>query len=274
MAFFSFVGFESSAALGDEAKNPLKTIPRSITFSAIFVGLIFVLLSYTEVQGFIGSTTTLDKAAAPLADLATSHGIGFFGPLISIGALISFWACILACVNAGSRILFSMGRHGLFHNSVGSAHETNETPHIAVTISTIIATVVPVILISFKNGLFDIYGWVGTIATFGFLFNYLLIAIAAPIYLKREKELKAQHVFLAIVTVLVLLIPIIGSVYPLPAMPYTLFPFIFLGWVIAGIVWYVIRQISGDVSSGINKDIDEVHARYHDIRVNGDGEGI
>ncbi len=274
LAFFSFTGFESPGSLGDEAKNPLRTIPRSITISAIFVGLIFVLLSYTEVQGFIGSATTLDKAAAPLADLATSHGVGFFGPLISIGALISFWACILACVNAGARVLFAMGRHRVFHDAVGNAHATNDTPHIAVTISALIATIVPVILIALKNGLFDIYGWVGTVATFGFLLNYLLIAVAAPFYLKHEKELKGKHVVLAVITVLVLLIPLVGSVYPLPAMPYTLFPFIFLGWLVAGIVWYVIRQIGSNVSSDITEELDAVHARYHDIRLQGDGEGI
>lgn len=275
LAFFSFVGFESATSLGDEAKKPLRTIPRALTISALFVGVFFVILSYTEVLGFAALGTKLSEAEAPLAELASGSGVGFFGPLISIGALISFWACFLASINAGARILFSMGKHGIFHTSVGNAHEDNKTPHIAVAITTILAVVVPVILLAFHNGIFDIYGWVGTIATFGFLLNYTLIAIAAPVYLYKEKELKARHVFIAAVTVFILLIPIIGSVYPLPDFPYGLFPFIFLAWLVIGGLWFLIRKFqTPDVIGDIEKNIEAVHQVYRDIRARGEGEGI
>jgi amino acid transporter len=39
LSFFSFAGFESAASLGDEAKKPLKTIPKAIIISAITVGI-------------------------------------------------------------------------------------------------------------------------------------------------------------------------------------------------------------------------------------------
>lgn len=275
LAFFSFVGFESAASLGDEAKKPLHTIPRAVTVSALLVWVFFVLLSYTEVLGFVGLPNRLNQSQAPLAELASHNGVAFFGFLISIGAMISFWACFLACINAGARILFSMGRHGVFHSSVGNTHKDNQTPHIAIVFSSIVATVIPVILIAFGNGLFDIYGWVGTIATLGFLLNYLLIAIAAPIYLYQEKELKPGSIVVSIITVLVMLIPIVGSVYPLPPMPYTLFPFIFLAWVVAGILWFIIRTLqSPGVATDIENNIELVHQHYRDIRMRGDGEGI
>lgn len=275
LAFFSYTGFESAASLGDEAKKPLRTIPKAILGSAIFVGLFFIILSYTEVLGFIGSSVTLDQAQAPLANLADYNGVHIFGTLISIGAMVSFWACFLACINAGARVLFSMGQHKIFFSSIGDAHETNKTPHIAITVITLLSTIIPLILVGLGNALFDIYGWIGTLATFGFLLNYGLIALSVPAYLHREKELRTKHIVLSVITVLVLLIPIVGSVYPLPAYPYNLFPFIFVAWLIVGGLWLLIRNFqSPGVGSNLETSIETIHQHFRDVRAGGDGEGI
>lgn len=276
LAFFSFTGFESASSLGDEAKKPLKSIPRAITRSALFVGAFFVVLSYSEVLGFVGSSTALNSAAAPLSDIASKYGIGFFGPLISIGALISFWACFLACTNSGARILFTMSQHGIFSSFIGDTHATNKTPHIAITITAVLAAAVPLILIGKGSGLFEIYGWVGTIATYGFILLYTLISIAAPVYLYREKELKIKHVILSVSAVVVLLIPIVGSVYSnAQAAPYSWFIYFFIGWLVIGGLWLLIRKYqTPDVSAGISDRIEIVHQHYREIRANGDGEGI
>lgn len=273
LAFFSFTCFESAVSLGDEAKKPLQSIPRVVTVSVIAVGLFFVLLSYTQIQGFAGSATKLNEATAPLSDLATFNGVGFLGPLISIGALVSFWSCFLATLNAGARILFSLGQHGVFNASVGSAHANNKTPHIAITIVALVATAVPSVLILLGNGLFDIYGWVGTVATYGFLLIYSLIVISVPVYLFHEKELQAKHVILAIATFSVLLIPIVGSVYPLPPLPYGAFPFVFVTWLALGGLWFLFRKFqSPQLSSGISSKVDDLHQRFRDIRAEGNAE--
>lgn len=278
LAFFSFVGFESATSLGDEAKDPLRTIPRAVTISALLVGVFFVLLCYTEVLGFRDSTTALNSAAAPLTDLATLNGVSFFGPLISIGALISFWACFLACTNAGARILFLMGQHGVFHSAVGNAHDKNKTPDVAITISTIVGAVVPFILILNNGGLIEIYGWVGTIATYGFILAYALISISAPLYLYREKELKRHHIALSAITVLVLLVLIAGSIYSNASSgaPYSWFIYIFVGWLVVGALWFFIRKTqSPGVSASIADNVEEVHQHFRELRAEGEsGDGI
>jgi amino acid transporter len=123
LAIFSFTGFESAATLGEEAKNPLKTIPRTLILSALFIGAFFVFSSYTQTLGFIGNKETLGQSTAPFNVLAEKAKVPFFIPLIALGAVISFFACVLASINAGARILFHMSRHGLFHSSVGEAHK-------------------------------------------------------------------------------------------------------------------------------------------------------
>src|ERR1035441_8946544 len=52
LAIFSFVGFESATTLGDEARNPLRTIPRAVIQSAVLAGLFFLICCYTETLGF------------------------------------------------------------------------------------------------------------------------------------------------------------------------------------------------------------------------------
>lgn len=272
LAFFSFSCFESSVSLGGEAKNPLHTIPKSVTVSAIFVGVFFIILSYTQVLGFAGSSTKLNEAAAPLSDLANFNGVGFLGPLISVGALISFWSCFLATVNAGSRILFSLGKHGVLNSFVGNVHKHNKTPHIAITTVALVAVTVTFVLIGLGGGLFDIYGWVGTIATYGFLLIYALIVISVPVYLYHENELKIKHIILSTVTFLILLIPIVGSVYPLPKMPYGALPFVFVAWlVIGGLLFYIRKFKTPDLNLKITNSIEIHHNEFRDLREENQG---
>lgn len=240
LAFFSFVGFESATTLGDEAKNPLKNIPKAVITSSIFVGILFVIFSYIEVLGMSGLKTKFADVPSPLSFLATNYGLGFMGVLISAGIMISFWSCSIACIIAGSRILMTMGRQEIIHSSISQVHKENDTPHVAVTILTVVTLAIPVILIYFKSSLLDIFGWVGTIATLGFLLSYAMIVLAAPVFLRKRNELKASHVIVSAFSFVVLLIPIVGSVYPLPPYPYGMFPFVFLGWILLSASYYAI----------------------------------
>lgn len=205
----------------------------------------------------------LNEADAPLDTLANLNSVGFFGPIISLGTLFSFWASFLACANAGARILFSIGRHGIVNSYVGNVHQHNKTPHISVSVISLIATLVPIILLALHNKIFDIYGWLGTVATFGFLFNYALATIAAPVYLYKQKELRIKDIVISIITFIILLIPVVGSVYPLPAYPYNLFPFIFLAWLVAGTVWFVIQKTKNpSLVSNIETDVYRINEQF------------
>ena len=269
-AIFSFTGFESAAALGSEARNPLKSIPHAVWQSALFVGVLFIISSYAQVLGFIGSEVTLDKSPAPLQVLATKAGIGFFGVLITIGAIISFFACVLASINAGARILFQMSYHGFFPAALSKTHGSNDTPHIAIGIVSII-TFLPAAFLTLKGfGMFDIYGLIGTTATLGFIVVYILVSIAAPVYLYRRKELKPWNVIASLVGIAFMVTALIGAVYPLPAAPasYPIFAFAWL--LIAGIVWGVIRYvISSKLRSDIKDDLHAIKRRHEPVAVIG-----
>lgn len=260
LAFFSFVGFESAASLGDEAKNPLKNIPKSVIISAVFVGIIFIVFSYIEVMGFMGSEIPLNESPAPLTYLAEQSGFGFIGIIISVGATISFFSCTVACMTASARIILSMAQDKLMHDSLAKTHEKHNTPYGAVKIIGAAIFIIPTALALFGTNGMDIFSWLGTIATLGFLFSYAMVVISAPMYLAKIKELKVTNVITSVFTMLVLLIPIVGSVYPLPAYPFNLFPFIFLAWLAIGGVWYSIKNneresLDEELNQGIAVDM-------------------
>lgn len=256
LAFFSYVGFESATTLGDEAKNPLRTIPRAVLMSAIIAGAIFTFSAYCQILGFQGMATTLDKSTAPMNDIATNMGIPFFGPMISVGAVISMWACLLAALIAASHILFAMGRHGIFHKSVGDAHSSNETPHVAVHICAGAIMAITGGLILGKAGLFDICGWLGSLSTYGFLVGYILVAIAGPIYTKSKGKLKAWHIVVSALAVVGCVVPLVGSVYPVPAAPLNWFPYAFLGYMVLCAIWLLgLRARSPRLLSEIHSDL-------------------
>jgi amino acid transporter len=235
VAIFSLVGFESSTAFGEEAVNPLKTIPRSIIWSLLITGVFFIFVCYVEVLGARGNKTTLDQMDAPLSILSVMYGVPFLSPLLSAGAMFSFFALALSCMNAGARVMFAMGRHDFFHKATSAAHSKHATPHIALGVMAIIMFV---IVTSSKF----IFGWAvldefnnaGTMGAFGFLGAYFLISIAAPVFLKRRGELKAKDTILCVAAILLMLIPAVGSVYPVPAAPVNAFPYVFAAYLFFG----------------------------------------
>lgn len=262
LAIFSFVGFESATALGSEAKSPLTTIPKAVRRSAIFVGLLFAISAYSQVLGFTGNEVPLDKSDAPLQVLAVKAGIPFFGVLISIGAIFSFFGCVLASITAGARVLFLLARHGVLPKYLGGAHGTNETPHVAVTASSIIAFIPAAILTWNGQNLFSIYGWIGTTATLGFILVYILVSIAAPVYLYRRKELRPVNVLVAVAAVALQGVAFVGAVYPLPAAPnsYPIYAFVVLLAIGAGIG--LVLRFRKAVHGNIRDDLVAIQGRF------------
>jgi amino acid transporter len=263
IAIFSLVGFESATAFGEETKNPLKTIPRAVIWSLLATGLFFVLISYTEVYGLRNDKTTLDQLAAPLNDLADMNGVGWLKVPVSLAAMISFFSLALSCINAGARILYPMGRHGVFHRAVGLSHDTHKTPHIAVSVMAALMFVVVASMYGAHGGVLDVFNWAGTYGAFGFLFSYFFITVAAPFYLKKEGTLTAGNIALAVVTVLFLLVPAVGSVYPVPSAPVNYFPYVFLAYFLVGLTWFLtLRKRSPETVEEIERDIEETHGSF------------
>jgi amino acid transporter len=240
LALFSFVGFESATTLGAEASNPLRTIPRAVIQSAIFTGLFFILCAYIETLGMHTARQNLGESTAPMRVLASLAGVSLLGPLIDFGALVSMFACTLACITAAARVLMRMGHNGLVHNRLGTAHNKNATPAAAVLITGLL-TALPVVVLALRGVTgSDIYGWMGSLAVYGFITTYGLTALALPIYLKRNHHLTNSARVLSIAAAIAMLLALAGTLYPVPNRPYNWLPYIYLAYILCGMAWFAL----------------------------------
>jgi len=267
VAIFSLVGFECATAFGEEAKKPLITIPRAVIASLLVTGAFFIFITYVETHALANNNPTLDQLTAPLTTLSQNLGMGWMGIVIEIGAMTSFFALAMSCMNAGSRIIFTMARYGIFPISMGSSHKHNLTPHFALTIFGIIQFLIPsaFMLISYMGGSgadgiavpFDAFNAAGLFGAMGFSGAYVLISLATPFYLKKIGELKAWHVVVCVMAELLLVVPIVGLVWPVPPFPANVQPYIFGGYIVIGIILVLIRSRSKDEFASIRLVLEE-----------------
>lgn len=242
VAIFSLVGFESATAFGDEARNPLKTIPRSVIQSLMLAGAFFVFVTYVEVQTTHGYTQTLDQISAPLNVMASLVHMPFLAAPLSACAMISFFALNLSCLNSGGRVIYVMGKVGLFHKATANSHSINETPHVAVLLMGAISFIMPSYFSLTGMAPLDIFNDAGTMAAFGFLVPYILVSIAAPIYLKSIGQLKPAHWLISGASLILLIIPTVGSVYPVPPAPVEYYPYLFVLYLLVGGAWIIFQH--------------------------------
>ena len=241
LALFSFVGFESATTLGSEAHNPLKTIPRAVIQSAVLAGAFFTICAYTEALGFHIVGQDLGTTPDQMHVLARVGGVPVLGILIDIGALVSMFAGTLACITAAARVLLRMAQDGLAHEALGATHPHNRTPSRAVVI-TGIAAALPVAVLAYRgsSGL-DVYGWMGSLATYGFIVAYALVCVAQPRYLRNHNVFRPGAQILPWLAATAMLLALVGNLYPVPEGPYGKLPYIYLAYLVAGLAWFLVR---------------------------------
>jgi len=252
LVLFGFSGFESSTALGDEARNPLRAIPKSILQSVALAGLFFIVTAYVVVLGFSKNAgLSLANSEAPLSMLANATGWRGLGVAIDVGILMSFFSCTLASINSTARILFSMGRHGLVPDALGHAHAENRTPHVAVGLAALLTFCVPSILCSVGMGAFECQGIFGTLCSLGFIVAYVLTSIAAPVYLASIGKLTKKVIAYSAGGVGFMLLPLAGvlgihsgggKLFPAPDRTSLLMLAIFASYVVIGLGWLHLQR--------------------------------
>jgi amino acid transporter len=242
LSMFSFVGFESATTLGGEARNPLHTIPRAVLQCAILAGVFFMLCSYSEVLGFSGELGKLSESTSPLHHLAERAGIAPLGVAIDFGALISMFACVLACTTAAARVLMRMAHGRLLPSVFERTSKKHGTPGTAIALSAglMLAATLAMEWRAFTGS--DMYDLLGSLSVFGFLTAYALVALALPF--ARRAMGQHSHVVAAVsaLTVVVLVLIAIFDVRSTADALHARIPYIYLAYIVAGIAWYALRR--------------------------------
>ena len=237
--FLSFAGFEGAATLGEETRNPRRNIPLAILAAVIGTGIFYVAVTYAQTVGFgtnAAGVQTFASSTAPLGDLGQRYVGSVMGTLIDLGATISAFASALGTANAGSRILFSMGRDGFINDRLGGASRRTGSPALSVAV-VMILTFIVVLGWSRAPGIngASLFGYLGTIGVFLILIAYILTNIGAIRFFV-ARGLWTWQWIIPVLAILVLGYTLYSNIFPIPAAPYNVFPYVALAWLVVGLL--------------------------------------
>jgi amino acid transporter len=249
LAFMAFAGFESTTALGEEAKTATHTLPRVMLLCLVPTGLLFMASVYALTVLSHGRNLALDQTDAPLDMIAQSIGLPTLGWMTSLGVAISCFGCALGGFNAGSRVIYSMARDGRVWRYFESIHPVNGTPHRALALFAIVSIVVPSVMIFSGVTMAQSMDYLMQIASFGFLGGYVAICLAAPFFLAKHHQLGFVPLATACVTVTVLGTVFFMSLVPVPDPPWRYLPYIFAGFLVVGMVISALVPRAGTAGS-------------------------
>ena len=186
IAIFAFVGFESAASLGLEAKNPYRSVPRSVIISAVLVGVVLhhrhpgpdhrVRGRQDRVRQGPGAAVRPRRADGSVLDRLRDEP-RHHGQQLRLHAGLHQRRLPDPLPDGPGRHDPQLGR-AFAHQQPDAAHR--HLPGRAADGAR------PFVIILSGHGPLDVINWMGTTATFGFMLAYLLVAIAAPLYLYRQ----------------------------------------------------------------------------------------
>jgi basic amino acid/polyamine antiporter, APA family len=176
LLFFAFAGYARIATLGEEVRDPGRTIPRAIPIAlGIVVCLYFVVgVSLLAALGPAG----LAASSAPLADAVRVGGLPQFAPIAVVGAGVAALGALLALLAGVGRTTLAMARERDLPAPLAAVHPRFATPYRAELV--IIAAVVALVLVT------DLRGAIG-FSSFGVLVYYA-IANASAFTLPRDRR--------------------------------------------------------------------------------------
>jgi amino acid transporter len=243
----SFQGFESAATLGEETTDPKKRVPRALMGAIAVLGVFYTFNAYAATVGW-GSNRLSSYAANPSPFLTLAHSYtgswlaDSFGILVATGLL----AGTIASVNASARMLFAMGRNRVLPNALSEVSLRTQTPIVASMVVVIGGGLLGV-LAAFIWSPSQVWGYVGSIIGLGAIIVYIMVSLGVTRFFRQEHRSEfnvLRHVVVPAVAILILLLPLViknGLLWPVPAFPFNLVPYLVLGWLLVGggIVWYL-----------------------------------
>ncbi|BAJ28543.1 MULTISPECIES: APC family permease [Kitasatospora] len=133
-AFISFIGFESAALYGKEARDPGRSVPRATYVAVLLIAGFYALTSW-EAVGAIGPDAVRDTAAAQQGDLLFGIGRDYLGgagaTTLQIMLCTSLFAATLALHSAANRYAQVLADDGLMPARLAALHRRHGSPHRA-----------------------------------------------------------------------------------------------------------------------------------------------
>ncbi|MFG1668084.1 APC family permease [Streptomyces sp. Y7] len=168
LLFFAFAGYARIATLGEEVRDPAKTIPRAIPL-ALGIALVVYACVAVAVLSVLGSEG-LGQASAPLADAVRAAGVPGLTPVVRVGAAVAALGSLLALILGVSRTTLAMARDRHLPGALAAVHPRFQVPHRAeLAVGAVVAVLAATV---------DVRGAIG-FSSFGVLAYYAVANASA-----------------------------------------------------------------------------------------------
>jgi APA family basic amino acid/polyamine antiporter len=168
LLFFAFAGYARIATLGEEVREPARTIPRAIRIALGLALLVYAAVAVT-VLAELGSVT-LSSATAPLVEAVSSAGHPELAAFVRVGAAVAALGSLLALILGVSRTTLAMARDRHLPHRLAAVHPRFNSPYRAeVAVGVVVAVLAAVV---------DVRGAIG-VSSFAVLLYYAIANASA-----------------------------------------------------------------------------------------------
>ncbi|TFB84021.1 amino acid permease [Cryobacterium algoricola] len=168
LLFFAFAGYARIATMGEEVRDPKRTIPRAIMTALAIALVIYAIIAVTLL--LVIGPDRLATSVAPLVDVVTAGSWAWAAPLVRLGAALASLGALLALVAGVGRTTLAMARTGDLPSGLAAVHAKYHVPHRA---EIALAAVVSILVLTV-----DLRGAIG-FSSFGVLVYYLVANLSA-----------------------------------------------------------------------------------------------
>jgi amino acid transporter len=180
IAYYSFVGFETSANVAEEIKNPSKVYPMALFGSLATAGVVYILVGLASSIAL--PADELSKSSGPLLAVVAATGVGIPEWIFSLIALVAVANGALLTMIMSSRLTYGMAEHGLLPSVLGKVLPKRKTPWAAIVATTLVAMALTLI------------GDVSTLAeTVVLLLLFVFISTNVAVLVLRKDKVEHKH---------------------------------------------------------------------------------
>jgi APA family basic amino acid/polyamine antiporter len=168
LLFFAFAGYARIATMGEEVRDPERTIPRAIPLALLITVAIYLVVGAAALLA--AGPSGLATATAPLTTAVQAAGAGAVAPAVRVGAALAALGALLALIAGVGRTALAMGRHRDLPRWLAAVHPRYRVPHHA---EAALAGVVSLLVLTL-----DLRGVIG-FSSFAVLIYYAIANAAA-----------------------------------------------------------------------------------------------
>jgi len=243
-------GWEASAPLAEETKDPKRNVPLSVFLSIIIIGSFLVVVFWGVITGY-GNDADAVVNSPVLPALGLAHRVwGDLWFIVLLAFLNSVAAVCVACANVGTRMWYSMARSGSFPKALATLHPVHKTPTNAI---------IAQLALNLGAGIFVGLVW-GSETGFFFATGIILVLAVTVVYILanaavfrfywREKRSQFNwllHFVFPVFSSLVLIYACYRGFFdPFPADPFNLGPLVVGGWFVIGVILLLVLRARGN----------------------------